>query len=406
MSSEIAANGTAGLLKRPEEETRPQRRHGAAPLLFDRIPALLGAWDDLSSHPLHPVPHASATWLGGMLSELSTDARRGVLLVARDAEGDLAGIAAMRRDGLVRNPFPVLRSWAPPMMYSGAPLIDRRAPEATLRSLLGAARRHCGARAMIFHRVEMASPLHAAFLATAQHHGLAFVGLDRRECAALDATADYETWFEASFPRKRRKEFRRLRTRLSEVGRLESASWTEEQSLDIWVEQFLELERSGWKGHRGTAIGCSEESARFLSVALRRLAQRGDLLFWRLSLDDRPVAMLFGMAGLDRASLIKIAYDEVFARFSPGVLVTLDATAELMRRPDVQLVDSCAVPNHPMIDHLWRERLAFEDIVIATPGTSPATFAAIVAVERARRRAREAAKQLYHRYLSWKGVPR
>ncbi|MGE0211505.1 MAG: GNAT family N-acetyltransferase [Parvibaculaceae bacterium] len=340
-----------------------------------------------------------------MLAELKAEAGRAVLLVARNGDNKLTGIAALGRHGLLRDPLPILRSWAPAMMYSGSPLLDRRDPVATLRSIIGAARRHHGARALLFHRVEAASPLHEAFVATAERHRLPMVGLDRRECAALDATVDYDTWFEASFPRKRRKELRRLRARLSEMGRLESASWSEEKPIDNWIEQFIELERSGWKGKRGTAIGCDEDTPRFLSTTLRHLAQRGDLLFWRLALDDRPVAMLFGMAGHGRGSLIKIAYDEAFARYSPGVLIALDATADLMRRPDIEFVDSCAVPNHPMIDHLWRERMAFEDILIATPGTSPATFAAIAAAERARRKARETLKQLYRRYQSWKGVP-
>lgn len=406
MINDLAAEDPAALLAGAGSQRGTRRRPGAAPFPLDRVSSLLGPWDGLADHAVHPVLHAEATWLGSMLAELGGEASRAVLLVARNGESELTGVAALRRKNLLRDPLPILRSWAPAMMYSGSPLLDRRDPVTTLRSIIGAARRHHGAMALLFHRVEATSPLYQAFAATAEQHRLPMIGLDRRECAALDAKGEYETWFEANFPRKRRKEFRRLRARLAETGRLETASWSEEEPIDIWIEQFVTLERAGWKGQRGTAIGCDEDSARFLSVALRRLAQRGDLLFWRLALDGRPVAMLFGMAGHGRASLVKIAYDEEFARYSPGVLMILDATADLMRRPDIELVDSCAVPNHPMIDHLWRERMPFEDILIATPGTSPAIFNTIAAAERARRKAREAAKRLYRRYQSWKGVPR
>ena len=35
------------------------------------------------------------------------------------------------------------------------------------------------------------------------------------------------------------------------------------------------------------------------------------------------------------------------------------------RRRRSQFADSCATPDHPMIDHLWRDRLAMADLMIA-----------------------------------------
>jgi hypothetical protein len=51
----------------------------------------------------------------------------------------------------------------------------------------------------------------------------------------------------------------------------------------------------------------------------------------------------------------------------------------------VAFADSCATPDHPMIDHLWRERLAMADLMIGLrPG---AGFAAASRLESGRRRA-------------------
>jgi len=48
-------------------------------------------------------------------------------------------------------------------------------------------------------------------------------------------------------------------------------------------------------------------------------------------------------------------------------------------------VDSCATPDHPMIDHLWRERLPIADWLVALePGT---TFGLACRLETARRHA-------------------
>ena len=81
----------------------------------------------------------------------------------------------------------------------------------------------------------------------------------------------------------------------------------------------------------------------------------------------------------------KIAYDESLARFSPGVQAMMELTEALLADDAVAFANSCATPDHPMIDHLWRERLAMTDLMI---GLKPDTeFAVACRLESARRRA-------------------
>jgi hypothetical protein len=61
----------------------------------------------------------------------------------------------------------------------------------------------------------------------------------------------------------------------------------------------------------------------------------------------------------------KIAYDESLARFSPGVQAMMKLTDVLLDDTTMAFADSCATPDHPMIDHLWRERIAMADLMIA-----------------------------------------
>ena len=65
----------------------------------------------------------------------------------------------------------------------------------------------------------------------------------------------------------------------------------------------------------------------------------------------------------------KTAYDERLARFSPGVLLQRENLA-LLSRDDIDWCDSCASADHPMIDHLWRERRAIGRYSIAIGGTA------------------------------------
>ena len=67
----------------------------------------------------------------------------------------------------------------------------------------------------------------------------------------------------------------------------------------------------------------------------------------------------------DRAWSWKIAYDEGMARFSPGLQAMTEVTAALLADETIEFADSCAVPDHPLMDHLWHDRLAMADVMIA-----------------------------------------
>jgi hypothetical protein len=63
----------------------------------------------------------------------------------------------------------------------------------------------------------------------------------------------------------------------------------------------------------------------------------------------------------------KTAFDERFARFSPGVLLQRENLA-VLDRADVLWSDSCAAADHPMIDHIWRERRSIGRLSIGIGG--------------------------------------
>jgi Acetyltransferase (GNAT) domain len=88
----------------------------------------------------------------------------------------------------------------------------------------------------------------------------------------------------------------------------------------------------------------------------------------------------------------KIAYDERFARFSPGVQLLLEATRELLDEPAREHADSCATANHPMIDHVWRERLLLTDRLMRIGPDATRAFELAGALEGLRRRAITSAK--------------
>ncbi len=239
-------------------------------------------------------------------------------------------------------------------------------------------------------------PVESAFFRELQMASPRFHVLRRWERAALRVTGSYEVWLARNFDHKRRKELKRLRNRLAEQGTVEMRSISSGDDVTSFVATFLELEAKGWKGKRGTALQLQAKQARLFQQVCEGLHANDRLRFWSLMLDGRPVAALFGMVEGDQAWLVKTAYDESFARFSPGVLLLMEVTEQLFADGKVRLADSCAMPGHPMIERIWRDRLDFADVLVAPAQVSALAFKSVRTGLDLHSNARGLAKKLFY----------
>ena len=115
------------------------------------------------------------------------------------------------------------------------------------------------------------------------------------------------------------------------------------------------MESRGWKGSNGSALGCAPDTRDLFRGALRGAARQGQLQLLDLRLDGAPLAMLVNFICGRGSFSFKTAFDEDFARFSPGVLLQIENLA-LLERDGTDWCDSCAAEGHPMIDSLWTGR--------------------------------------------------
>ena len=145
------------------------------------------------------------------------------------------------------------------------------------------------------------------------------------------------------------------------------------------------LERPRRHGH-----GRWHDLHRFLRTAVGGLAAEGKVSINRILVDGRAIAAGIVLRSGRGAWFWKIAYDESFARFSPGVMLTVALTNALLEDAAIERADSCATENHPMIDRLWRERLALCDRLVALRPQAP--FGAVRRLEALRAAAIAAAK--------------
>ena len=293
-----------------------------------------------------------------------------------------------RRYGLK---LPVLVGWTHPYAPLGTPLVEREAAEPVIAAWL----------AHLADDPELPGLVLLPFLPTDGPFALVLDAIVRR---AQMPVADFNThqraqlvpdddrlfYVERTLGRHRHKELRRYVRRLGDIGALLFTTATEQEAVGVAIEDFFTLELRGWKGKAGTAAVLDDDVHGFITAAVAGLAAEGKVAINRIFIDGRAIAVTITLRSADTAWFWKIVYDEKFAQHSPGVVLTFAVTEDLVEDTTLVRTDSCATANHPMIDHIWRERLTLCDRLIAVrPLTS---FSAVRRLEMLRNAALAAAK--------------
>lgn len=163
--------------------------------------------------------------------------------------------------------------------------------------------------------------------ATAADHPTGTWESMRTPIVTLPRSGGMETLL-ADRPAKFRANLRRRRKRLGEQGAL--AFRRIDRADPATLDRFYELEASGWKGARGTAIAVEEGVRSFYDRAAAWAEGEGMLRLYALELSGRQVAMHWGLRDGSRYFLPKAAYDESFGAASPGQLLVEDVLRDCL----------------------------------------------------------------------------
>ncbi|MBR0821651.1 GNAT family N-acetyltransferase [Bradyrhizobium liaoningense] len=292
-----------------------------------------------------------------------------------------------------RIPLPALVG-AHPYGTLCSPLIDRDAPiEAATRLLQQA--REAGAHALVLNDVALDGAAINSLKEVLNRDGLKPRVLSSYIRASLDATQDGETLLHEALGTKKLKELRRQRHRLEAYGPVAFEVARKPDEIRPALETFLQLEASGWKGKRGTALIQHAGDATFIRHAVPALAETAQCEVITLRAGTTPVAAGIVLRHQDRAFFFKLGIDERFARYSPGVQLTLELTRHLCADPTIASADSTASADHPMINPIWRGRFAIGDVLIPLRRNDPAV-ALIHAALAGLNAAHEAARRVVH----------
>jgi len=317
--------------------------------------------------------------------------------LVRTSTGRLAGVFPARRERPQGGLLPMLTGWTHPFAPLGVPLVDRDDPQGVITAWLDRLAHDPQTPALLLMPYLPEKGAFAAALdAVLAQKRQASAAFGHHERALLDPGSERTGYIDRAMSAGRRKELRRQRRRLEDVAPVSFASACNPDDVAAALQDFLVLEASGWKGAAGTAIVDDPALKTFVQSAVTGLAAQGHARVDRLLLDGRAVTATVTLQSGDTAWCWKIAYNEGLARFSPGVQLICELTERLMADTKVARVDSCAAAEHPMIDHIWRERLAVSDRLIAVR-RSVMPFALACRIERLRRDAIAAAKRLRNR---------
>jgi len=176
----------------------------------------------------------------------------------------------------------------------------------------------------VLARIPAESPLETTFKRLARYRGIV-LGRMTASAAYISAMGSWEDYFR-SISGQRRYDYQRKRKRTEQLGqvavRIERP--TSRADLPPMLEEVFRIEGAGWKGRSGSALLSNERVRRFIARYSEMACDRGALRVCFLEVKGVPIATILGIEQGQRFWVLKIGYDEQWARCSPGIQITME----------------------------------------------------------------------------------
>ncbi|MEM1040356.1 MAG: GNAT family N-acetyltransferase [Pseudomonadota bacterium] len=280
---------------------------------------------------------------------------------------------------------PVLEVLANEYLPTGTPLVDRENPDEaveTLFRLLADPQLKLPTLFSLPHQ-RVDGPVMACIDQALTALGLPSAAHRKTQRAALAPKKSPSTFLATSLGKKRLRELNRQWRRLEDTGELSFTVANTQDNLLNAFEQFLTLELHGWKGRRGTALYNHRKVTAFSRQIVVELGTNGGSEIAVLSHNNKPIAVLILLSGDGWFVPWKIAFDEDYRAFSPGMQIMAKVTTHLVGKNSLVMADSLAVEDHWMMNHIWPDRLSMQNVLVGlTPQSQPQVQSAFEASER------------------------
>lgn len=298
------------------------------------------------------------------------DERRVRLVVIRDEDEARSRLRllmpfSVERAGMIRGPE-TIRAWTHPFGPLGTLPLDGDDPAGTLTSLLETlTRRELKLPGLlVLPDLRIDGPMARTLVAVADRLGLPVMEVNAFTRAALTKAGPASYLRQKPLSKRRRRELARQRRLLERQGTVRFEVARDQDGVRFAFEDFLALEASGWKGRERSALTMDRYRSAFARESVNALAEDGRARVFTLRLDGQAIASLVAFVDRGEAYAWKSAYDEAFSKASPGQQLVAEATRSLVADPAVKRADSCAMPDHFVMNRFWKDRIAIATLVI------------------------------------------
>jgi CelD/BcsL family acetyltransferase involved in cellulose biosynthesis len=329
--------------------------------------ALVPHWESLAAEAAEPNPFYEPWMLLPALEAYGTP--EGFRCVAVWLDGRLEALFPLRIDARFRGlPVRAARSYLHRNTLVGTPLVrPRSAPEA-IRALL----RSGVAPLVEFGWCSADGPFYGALAEAAGDARLPWVVADAYTRAILVRGRDPRARFNSNM----KNNVRRGQAKLAAHGELRAVRLGPGDDVTAWLEQFMQLEASGWKGKKGSALACRQDDRRFVAAVFPEAFRRGQLIITGLDLAGRPLARHTFFTSGEGAFTFKIAYDEAYAAASPGILAEVHNVAQLTEAAGPLWFDSNTARESVSYGRVWKDRRTVQCVAVGLRGAGKLAVAA------------------------------
>ncbi len=323
-------------------------------------------WKHLATQCLEPNIFYTPSFLMALRHHLMAHQNIIVLTTWRQAERrvpELTGVMPMIQCRFLwGRPVNILQSLHHPYIPSTTPLIHKTYAEQSIINLID----YLEEPKHGYKAVNMPFlPSDGKFYALLEHE-IAFrerkiTLLDSYPRAALSSDLTPEA-YALTMRKSRRKDIQKRGNKLAQLGTINHLCYKEPEELDNALNLFLDLESSGWKGKKGTAMKSSAKTASFAHDALCLYEEGLRCQYDFLAVDGTIIAGTITLIHQDKAWAYKSAYDENYAQYAPSLQAYMQITKDLLENDTITVADSAAFPGH-VIEGLWQQRTIISNIL-------------------------------------------
>jgi CelD/BcsL family acetyltransferase involved in cellulose biosynthesis len=339
---------------------------------------LLARWTELEQESLEPNPFFAPEMVLPAARHLEGgDATHLLLADTYDRLLFLLPVSGGRGFGGIK--LPLLKAWVHDYCFLGTPLVSAHDdPVQIWTAVASILRRARPAPLLVVQLHTDDGPVAAALRRADAQAGLKvrYSPATRRGFVHRRSEPTYATeWVAkkhlANLARRRRQLSRTLGCPVDTVDRAATG-------LDGAIEEFLHLEASGWKRQTGTALQCRPGHDQFFRELSRGFGEQGRLMLLSLQSETKMLAQSTALLAGPGLFGFKKAYDEDFARWSPGTLLDLDVLMWFHDTPQLRWLDTCSSTDAPAGSPLFGDRRTIRTLLVplSPAGTVAATLLA------------------------------